>query len=96
MFPLAFLFLSCIAYTILGLLVLALLPVFRLTFANLLLFVTGAIPGGFLFLFLYGLLLGESMSDTAFFGILPVLLAGGLSGGSLAVWLKMRFAKPNT
>lgn len=83
MLPLAFLIVSCVAFTILGLVVLALLPAFRLTFVNLLLFVTGAVPGGIAFLFLYGRVFARSqLSDRAFYGIFPVLILGGGCGGA--------------
>ena len=84
----------CVGFAILGLVVLAMLPAFRLTLINLLLFVTGAVPGGIAFLFLYGKLFARNqLSDKAFYGIFPVLLLGGVSGGALAVWLKMHLAK---
>jgi hypothetical protein len=54
MLPVAFPIMSCVAFTILGLLVLALRPALRLTFLNLLLFVLDAVPGGLALLFLYG------------------------------------------
>jgi hypothetical protein len=94
MLPLAFVIICCVAFTILGLVVLTLLPVFRLTFVNLVLFVLGAVPGGIAFLFLYGKLFArDQLSDKAFYGIFPILLLGGVSGGTLAVWSKMNFAK---
>jgi hypothetical protein len=92
MLPLAFLIISCITFVILGLVILASVPFFRLTVLNLIVFILGALPGAMLFLLLYGKLLPrDQLSDRAFYGIFPVLLVGGMSFGALAVWLKMRF-----
>jgi hypothetical protein len=94
MFPLVFLLMCCIGYTILGLIVLACLPALRLTFLNLFLFLVGAFPGGLALLFVYGRIFARNqLSDAAFYGIFPILLVGGASGGALLVWLKTRLVK---
>ena len=85
---------GCVAFTVLGLIVLSCVPAFRLTFLNLFLFVVGAFLGGLTFLFVYGRIFARNqLSDTAFYGIFPVLLVGGAFGGALLVWVKMRFVK---
>jgi hypothetical protein len=92
MFPLIFLLMACIGYTILGMLVLACAPNLRFTVLNLVLFVAGAFPGGLVLLFLYGRVFArESLGEVAFFGIFPVLVIGGVIGGGLMLGLKMRF-----
>jgi hypothetical protein len=93
--PLAFLIISCIAFLTLGLFILAVVPSYRLTVLNLVVFVLGAVPGAILFLFLCGkLVAGDQLSDRAFYGIFPVLLVGGASFGALAVWVKIRISIP--
>jgi hypothetical protein len=56
MLPLVYVAMSYGVITLLGLIVLALLPGFRLTVLNLLFFDLGAIPGGIAFLYACGML----------------------------------------
>ncbi len=94
MFPIAFFVIGCVTYTILGLVVLVCVPALRLTFLNLFLFLAGAFPGGLALLFVYGRIFARNqLGDAAFYGIFPVLLVGGATGGALLVWLKMRLVK---
>jgi hypothetical protein len=48
-----------LAFTILGLIALSLVPVLRLTVPNLFLFVVGAFPGALVFLLAYGWRIGR-------------------------------------
>jgi len=90
--PLIFLVISCVSFVILGLVLLASVPSFRLTVLNLIVFILGAVPGAILFLFLFGKLLPhEQFSDRAIYELLLVPLVGAVSLGGLAVSLKMRF-----
>jgi hypothetical protein len=85
---------GCVAFGILGLLVLASVPGLRLTFLNLLLFVVGAFPGALACLIGYlQLFAGHELQDAAFVGLFPVLFAGASLGGALLVKLKIRFVK---
>jgi hypothetical protein len=96
MIPPAFFVMSYAAITILGLIVLVLLPSFRVTILNLLLFDLGAVPGGIAFLYVYGRLFADSRFSGNALGIFLALVLGGTTGGVLAVWLKMWFAtSPN-
>ena len=91
--PLMAFVLGCVAYTILGVLVLACIPSLRLTMLNLVFFVVGAFLATPVFLFVYGQIFARNqLSDAAFVGIFPVLLVGGVFGGALVVWLKVRFS----
>jgi hypothetical protein len=83
-----------LAFTIVGLITLALVPGLRLTVPNLFLFVAGAFPGAFVVFLAYGSMFGKNeWSDVASKGIFPVLLVGGALGGTLLVWLKTRFVR---
>ena len=94
MLPLMFLVLCCIGFTIVGLITLAITPALRLTLMSLAIFVIGAIPGALVFLFVYGRIFArQQLSGFAFIGIFPVLLIGGVLGGILLLWLRMRFTK---
>ena len=92
--PLMVFELGCLAFTVLGLIVLAIAPGLRLKVLNLFLFVVGAFPGALVFFILYGWLVGRKQwSDAASMGIFPVLLIGGVFGGVLVIWLKTRFVR---
>jgi len=92
--PLMGFVLGCIAYIVVGLIVLACSPSLRLTFPNLILFVVGALLAVPVCLLAYSQMLARNqLSDAAFVGIFPALLAGGMLGGVVAVWLKERFVK---
>jgi hypothetical protein len=97
MFPLAFLIIGCVTFTILGFVILASVPFFRVTFLNLSVFPLGAIPAAIAFLFVYGRLFSRNqLGDRTFYRIFPVLSAGGTSFGVLAVMVKMRFGRRNS
>ena len=84
----------CVAFGILGLLVLACVPGLRLTLMNLLIFLVGAFPGALAFALGYLLLFaGHELSDAAFAGLFVVFFAGAMLGGTLLVTLKIRFLK---
>jgi hypothetical protein len=89
--------LGLVAFTILGLIVLGVVPSLRLTAINLLLFVIGAFPGTLVLGNLYGRLFADSTnylnSRAAILGLFSVMLLGAIAGGSALVWLKMRFVK---
>jgi hypothetical protein len=92
MLSLAVLVIGCITFVILGLVILASVPFFRLTVLNLFVFVLAAVPGAMVCFLLYGkLLFRDRLSESVFYGIFPVLLIGGIFFGALAVWLKLRF-----
>lgn len=86
--------------SLLGLITLALAPAFRLTFANLVLFVLGAFIGliisANLFLYVGRAVLGivqvrnTSVADAL---VYPVTFLGTTGGGACLVWLKMRLRK---
>jgi hypothetical protein len=83
-----------LAFMIVGLITLAVVPGLRLTVPNMFLFVVGAFPGALVFFLVYGWMFGRNQwSDAASTWIFPILLVGGASGGALLVWLKTRFAK---
>jgi hypothetical protein len=83
---------GCVAFAILGLVVLACIPGLRLTFLNLLLFVAGAFLGALVCLLGYlRIFAGHELKDAAFVGLFPILLAGAALGGALFNWLKIRF-----
>ena len=85
---------GCLAFIILGLITLALAPGLRLTVPNLFLFVMGAFAGAATFLVLYSRIFAKNqLSNAVSIGMVPVLLVGGVLGGSLSVRLKTRFAK---
>jgi hypothetical protein len=80
---------------LLGLIVLAVIPAFRLTLANLVVFTMGALPGISIFLFLVQPLLissakktGTQLSMTAFS---IELFFGALIGGTITVFIRMLF-----
>lgn len=84
----------CVAFGILGPLVLVFVPGLRLTFMNLLTFLVGAFPGALAFALGYLLIFaGHELSDAAFVGLFVVFLAGAMFGGTLLVTLKIRFLK---
>jgi hypothetical protein len=87
---------GCVAFGILGLLVLAFVPGLRLTFMNLFIFLVGAFFGALAFSLGYLLIFaGHELKDAAFVGLFLVFFAGATLGGALLVKLKNRFVKPN-
>jgi hypothetical protein len=91
MFTLWFLFIGCGIFTALGIVILACVPFFRVTFLNLLVFVVVAVPGAIIsWLVLGNLILSHEPIGSPPYGLFAVLVGGGISFGALAVWLKMR------
>jgi hypothetical protein len=89
--------------SVLAFLILSYVRSFRLTSVNFLLFVIGAAIGMLALTNLYvGVgtwlvrVLRIHASEKAGWVGLPLVLAGSALGGSGLVWLKMRFAKPQT
>ena len=91
MFSLFFLLVGCVTFATLGIIVLASVPFFRLTFLNLLVFVMVAVPGAFFSLFVLGnLFLRDQSIGGSWYGAFAFFAVGGMTFGSLAVCLKMR------
>jgi hypothetical protein len=79
----------CMVYSILGFIVLACMPALRVTLLNLIAFVIGAFFGSLALLYAYGAVRFGPIQiypDT-------ISLIGAVAGGTLFVWLKMRFIK---
>jgi hypothetical protein len=91
------LFIYCVGFIILGLIISKWVPAFRFTIANIFLFVVGGWLGGFALanLTAWGLNhLGIHLTYKADVPISLVSLVGGaLVGGTGLVWLKTRLAK---
>jgi hypothetical protein len=81
----------CLVYAIVGLIVLASVPTLRVTLLNLIAFVIGALIGSQIFSFVYGQYRGplDNYPDFAH-------LVGAAVGGTLFVWLKLRFVKSSS
>lgn len=82
---------SCM-YAILGSLVLGLVPPLRVTLLNLIVFVLGSFAGGVGFLYASDIAGLQALKDKYIIFILLYFVAAAL-GGTLLVWLKMRFIK---
>jgi hypothetical protein len=86
---------GCIAFTVLGLIVLACVPVLTLALKNLSVFVVGAFPGALAFGYLYGRAFtdGRNELDTtaAVLGSFAMMLIGAIAGGTASVWLTVRW-----
>ncbi len=92
-FTLWFLIIGCAVFAALGIVILASVPFFRVTFLNLLVFVVVAIPGAVIsLLVLANLFLRNQPIGSPSYGFFAILMGGGVSVGALAVWLKMRIA----
>jgi hypothetical protein len=90
MFSLYFLLAGCVIFASLGIIVLVSVPFFRLTLVNLLVFVVVAVPGAFVSLFVLGnLFMRNQPIDGPWYGDAVFFAGGGITFGSLAVWLKM-------
>ena len=88
-----------VAFTVLGLIVLACVPALRLTIRNPVTFVVGAFPGTLALGYVYGRLFADSRNEldskAAVLGLFFVLLIGAIVGGTGLVWLGMRLVKPS-
>jgi hypothetical protein len=95
--PLMGFVLGCLIFSILGRIVLALVPSFRFSIANLLLFVTGAFLGTLIIVIAYGRIFadsnGELTTTWTIVGVFVVMFVGAVLGGSVLVWLNVRFRK---
>jgi hypothetical protein len=89
--------LGCVIFSVLGGIVLALVPSFRFSIANLMLFVLGAFLGTMTFVIAYGRIFGDSNNELTgtwtIFGLFALMFIGAVLGGSVLVWLNARFRK---
>jgi hypothetical protein len=89
--------LGCVIFSILGRIVLALVRSFGFSIANLLLFVMGAFLGSLTFVIGYGRIFADSNDELtrtwAVVGVFAVMFIGAVLGGSVLVWLNVRFPK---
>jgi hypothetical protein len=81
----------CCAYAVLGSIILALVPAFRVTLLNLIVFVLGAFAGAVTFLYSFNSPVLQRVNNYVLFVLL--YLGAAAFGGTLAVWLKVRFVK---
>jgi hypothetical protein len=95
--PLIGFVLGCVIFSILGWVVLALIPSFRFSIANLMLFVMGAFLGSMTFMIAYGRIFADSNNELTsgwtVVGLFAVMFTGAVFGGSVLVWLNVRFRK---
>jgi|HubBroStandDraft_6_1064221.scaffolds.fasta_scaffold109887_1 fatty-acid desaturase len=95
--PLIGFVLGCVIFSVLGWAVLALVPSFRFSIANLMLFVVGAFLGSMTFMIAYGRFFANSnhefTSGWTFVGMFAVMFIGAVLGGSVLAWLKVHFRK---
>jgi hypothetical protein len=89
--------LGCVIFSVLGRIVLALVPSFRFSIANLVLFVMGAFLGTVPSVMTYGRIFADSndelTSTWTIVGLFAVMFIGAVLGGSVLVWLNVRFRK---
>jgi|SRR5580658_3828219 hypothetical protein len=89
--------LGCVIFSVLGRIVLALVPSFRFSIANLVLFVLGAFLGTAAVVIAYSGFLANSnnelTSGRAVVGLFAVMFIGAVLAGSMLVWLNVRFRK---
>jgi hypothetical protein len=85
----------CLVYTIVGSIVLACVPNFRVTLLNVIAFVIGAWPGSYAYYYALGFLFDHVAYRFGPLGHYPVAfsLVGAVAGGILLVCLKLRFIK---
>ena len=85
----------CLVYAIVGSIVLACVPTFRVTLLNVIVFVIGAWPGSYAYYFALGFFLDHLAHRVVILEHYPVAfsLVGAITGGSLLVLLKLRFIK---
>jgi hypothetical protein len=90
-------FLGFVFSTLLGVIVLVSVPTFKLTIANFLVFLTGALVGTFTLVNFVGQRLndpGNHLShETKVQLVLLSMVVGGLFGGTTLVWVKKRFER---
>jgi uncharacterized membrane protein YdjX (TVP38/TMEM64 family) len=95
--PLMGFILGCVIFSILGRVVLALVPSFRFSIANLMFFVLGAFLGTVPLVIAYGWIFADSndelTSTWTVIGLFAVIFVGAGLGGSVLVWLNVRFRK---
>ena len=89
--------LGCVIFSILGWIVLALVPSFRFSIANLMLFVVGAFLGAVTFMIAYDRIFADSNNELTrtwtVVGLFAVMFIGAVLGGSVVVLLNVRFRK---
>ena len=82
---------GCVIFSVLGLIVFALIPSFRLSLANLAIFVIGAFLATMMSVIAYGRFFGdrnnELTSKWTVLGLFAVMFIGAVLGGSVLVWL---------
>jgi hypothetical protein len=87
--------LGCVIFSVLGGIVLALVPSFRFSIANLMLFVLGAFLGTMTFVVAYGRIFADSNNKLTgtwtILGLFALMFFGAVLGGSVLVWLNTRF-----
>jgi hypothetical protein len=85
----------CVVYMILGLIVLACIPTFRVTLLNAVAFVLGAWPGTYAYIYTSNLMFDHFALRLGPLEHYPVAstLIGAVTVGTLFVWLKLRFIK---
>jgi len=95
--PLIGFVLGCVIFSILGRVILALVPNFGFTIANLMLFVMGAFLGTATFGIVYGRIFADSKNELTsswtVVALFAVMFIGAVLGGSVLVWLNVRFRK---
>jgi len=95
--PFVGLFIACAIFVCIGAILLALIPPFQTTLANISLFVIGAVPSSALAAIAYGQISADSggeLHGVAILGVFGVLLIAGVCGGTLTLlayrWLMRR------
>jgi hypothetical protein len=86
--PLVGVVIACTLFACIGAALLTLLPKFRLTFGNVVLFVIGAVPSSAVSAVVYGRVFGNEtgeLNTTAVLFLFVVLLVAGLFGGFVTV-----------
>jgi hypothetical protein len=95
--PLIGFVLGCVIFSVLGGIVLALVPSFSFSIANLMLFVMGAFLGTMASAVAYGRIFADSgnqlTSTWTVLGVFVVMFIGAVIGGSVLVWLNLNFRK---
>jgi fatty-acid desaturase len=95
--PLIGFMLGCVIFSVLGWAVLALVPSFRFSIANLILFVMGGFLGSMTLMIAYGRIFADSnnefTSGWTVVGMFAVMFIGAVLGGSVLTWLNVHFRK---
>jgi hypothetical protein len=76
-------------YVIVGSILLALVPAFRVTMLNLVVFVLGAFAGNFAVLYTTNIQVLDFLMK-GFYGFFVLYFVAAIFGGTVAVWLKKR------